>query len=657
MFWLSLLRCLSKSMGLIEPIGSIGLIESIKKMAKKTAAQPKKAARTETPGFFDSPERWVPWAFGLVAFFIYSTGFKNAMVGLDDHTATVNNPAVRDFLLFNGFNLGMFAPLTWTGYEIAYILGKDNPFWYHFLSGLVHALNVVLVFRLFRRLDFSVTIAALTSLFFAIHPLQVEAVAWIAGFSTPLFSLFSLLAMNHYLSHVKEGAGVGKAYWLAWGMFVAACLAKSAAVTLPLTLLVLDWWQKRPFDRQNLLEKVPFFLVALGFGVLTIYSRQFAGQLNQPADFSWLDRGLMVCHTILFYWKKLLIPTGLSIWYPFEKVNGSWSWDYYVSPAILAALLFGAWKSRAAVPLLWFGVLFYLSNIVLALPWSTFGTFELRSDRYNYLAGLAVFVIIASLPGILKEKRPKWENTAWALLVGFVLVCLVGTLLRIRDWKDTPTLLSKAMAVEGDNFGKAYLWRGMAYGKAADAPKALKDFTMAIEKNPLLIEAYKYRGNIHGVMKNFQQSVDDLSKFLEKYPNEVPELYNRGLSYANLDRDREAIADFTRAIELDSSFIRVLRARGNCYKKIGEYEKAVADLSKFLEKNPNEVGERYNRGTAYAALGRTQEAIEDFSAAIQFNPNFKEAYKARAECYRKIGDLAKAEVDQREWEKLNKEEQ
>jgi tetratricopeptide (TPR) repeat protein len=624
-------------------------------MAKKTVAQSKKPAQADKNGFFDVPERWVPWAFALVAFFIYSTGFKNAMVGLDDHTATVNNPAVRDFLLFNGFNLGMFAPLTWIGYEIAYILGKDNPFWYHLLSGVVHALNVVLVFRLFRRLDFGLTTAALVSLFFAIHPLQVEAVAWIAGFSTPLFSFFSLLATNYYLDHTKEGTGMGKAYWLALGMFVAACLAKSAAVTLPLTLLVLDWWKKRPLDRQSVLEKVPFFAVALGFGALTIYSRQFAGQLNQPADFSLLDRGLMVCHSIVFYWKKLLLPTGLSIWYPFEKNNGVWSWDYYASPAILAAILFGAWRSRLAMPLLWFGALFYLSNIILALPWATFGTFELRSDRYNYLAGLGMFAILASLPGILKEKQPKWENTAWAVLVGYTLVCLVGTLLRVRDWKDTPTLLSKAMAVQGDNFGKAYLWRGMAYGKAADAPKAIKDFTLAIEKNPMLIEAYKYRGNLHGVMKNFQQSVDDLTKFLEQFPNEVPELYNRGLSYANLNRDREAIADFSRAMELDTSFTRVLRARGNCYKKIGEYEKAAADLSRFLEKNPNEVGELYNRGTAYAALGKNREAIEDFSAAIQINPTFAEAYKARADCYRKIGETAKAEADQRELELLKKD--
>lgn len=551
-------------------------------MAKKSTPQSKKSDNRESSGISDSTEKWLPWVLAAVAFILYSTGFGNEMVGMDDHSATVDNPAVRDFQIFGGFNLGMYAPLTWIGYEIAYILGKESPNMYHLLSAIVHAVNVVLVFRLFQRLESSLTVSALVALFFAIHPLSVEAVAWIAGFSTPLFSMFCLLSMNYYLKHTKEeNGGFGKNYWLALTMFLLACLAKSAAVTLPLTLLVLDLWKKRGFSQKVLLEKVPFFAISLVFGILTLYSRQHAGQLDQPADFNLLDRGLMACHTILFYWKKLLIPTNLSIWYPFVKTDGAWSWDYYAAPVILLGILFAAWRSRNAMPLIWIGILFYLSNIILSLPWSTFGTFELRSDRYNYLAGLGLFVVLAALPDYLKVKRPSWTGATWAVLLGLAFVWLVTSALRIRDWKDTMTLIDKAIAATGDNFGKAYLWRGMAYGKATDAQKALKDFSLALQKNPELYQAYKFRGNIFGVMKNYEQSVTDLTKFLEHYPEEVPELYNRGLSYANLERNQEAVADFTRALELDSTFARVYRARGNCYLKLGETEKGNADLAKW----------------------------------------------------------------------------
>ncbi len=549
-------------------------------MAKKLTTQPKKSEHAGDTGMYDSSENWLPWALAALAFALYSTGFANQMVGMDDHSATIDNPAVKNFMLFSGFNLGMYAPITWIGYEIAYTLGKNSPHLFHFLSAIVHAINVVLVFRLFRRLDSNFTVSAIVALLFAVHPLQVEAVAWIAGFSTPLFSMFSLLAMNYYLRYTKD-EGYSKNYWIALGMFLLACLAKSAAVTLPLTLLVLDLWKKRGFTQRTLLEKIPFFALSLGFGILTLYSRQYAGQLNQPADFTLLDRGLMACHSILFYWKKLILPTGLSIWYPFEKTNGAWSWDYYASPFILLGILFAAWRTRLTIPLLWLGVLFYLSNIVLSLPWSTFGTFELRSDRYNYLAGLGFFVLLAALPDYIKEKRPSWTGAVWAVLLGLAFVWLVTSALRIRDWKDTTTLIDKAITATGDNFGKAYLWRGMAYGKSSDAQKALQDFSLALQKNPNLYEAYKYRGNIFGVMKNYTQSVEDLTKFLEHYPNEVPELYNRGLSYANLEKNQEAVADFNRAIELDSTFARVYRARGNCYLKLGETEKGNADLKKY----------------------------------------------------------------------------
>lgn len=551
-------------------------------MAKKLTQQPKKSTLEASSSLSDSSEKWLPWALAALALVLYAMGFGNEMVIMNDQAATVNNPAVRDFLLFNGFNLGMYAPLTWIGYEIAYIIGKDSPNVYHLLSALVHGLNVLLVFRLFRRLDSSLTMSALVALFFAIHPIQVEAVSWIAAFSTPLFSLFCLLSMNYYLRHTKEEAGgFGKNYWLALGMFLLACLAKPVAVALPLTLLVLDLWKKRDLTQRVLLEKAPFFLLSLGFGALTLYGRQFVGLSNQPADFTLLDRGLMACQTIVFYWTKLLVPTGLSIWYPFEKVNGTWSWDYFAAPLILLGVLFAAWRSRQAMPMLWIGLLFYLANIALQLPWATFGPIELRADRYNYFAAIGIFAILASLPDYLNEKKPSWTTGVWAVLLGLAFVWLVTSALRIRDWKDTRTLVDKALATSGDNFGKAYLWRGMAYSEASDAQKALQDLSKALQKNPNLHEAYKFRGNIFGMMKNYDQSVTDLTKFLEFYPEEVPELYNRGLSYANLKRLPEAVADFNRAIELDTTFARVYRARGNCLIELGETEKGNADLKKY----------------------------------------------------------------------------
>lgn len=557
-----------------------------KKSTVKPSAAPVKPALAAnapiTPGK-NALEQWLPWVLAGLALLLYATGVSNGMVAMDDHSATVNNPAVKDFALFGQFNLGMYAPVTWAAYGLAYSIGKDNAFWYHLLSALVHAANVLLVFRLFRYLSPNWHFAGIVALFFAIHPIQVEAVSWIAGFSTPLFSLFYLAALLCYLQYRSESGQTTGRLGLALGLFVLACLSKSAAVTLPLTMLVLDLWLSRTLSAKMLTEKIPFFAVSLFFGVLTLYSRAAAGHTGADAlvQYTFFDRFLMVCHTIPFYWLKILAPTGLSIWYPFEKMDGNWPVSYFAAPLVLAGVCWAAWRWRNQAKVVGLGLLFYLSNILLSLPYATFGTFELRSDRYNYLACLGVFALLAALPSALAAKKGSWANAAWGLL--FLLSLFYGyqTVHRIRDWKDTLTLINKAIAEQGDNFGKAYLWRGMEYGDAGKRQPAIEDFTRAIDKNPGLIDAYKYRGGLLGMTGQHEKALADLNIYLDQNPNDPEYLFNRGVALRKLGKYPEAIADFSKTLQLQPTFAPAYRARGNAYSEMGETAKAQADLEMY----------------------------------------------------------------------------
>ena len=559
-------------------------------MAKKSTVKPSGAASKQRPAPAspsapggNTPEKWLPWALAGLSLLLYATGFGNDMVAMDDHSATVNNPAVKNFALFGQFNLGMYAPVTWAGYALAYALSKDNAFWYHLLSALVHATNVLLVFRLFRYLAPNWQFAGVVALFFAIHPMQVEAVSWIAGFSTPLFSMFYLLALLFYLQHRSaENKSLGR-MGLALGMFLLACLSKSAAVTLPLTMLVLDGWLSRPLSVKMGTEKIPFFLVSLFFGVLTLYSRAEAGHTGADAvtHYTFFDRLLMVCHTIPFYWLKLLVPTGLSIWYPFEKVNGVWPISYFITPLVCIAGGWAAWRLRSGAKIVGLALLFYGSNIALSLPYATFGTFELRSDRYNYLACLGVFALLAALPSYVSAKKPGWATATWGLLLALALFYGVQTIHRIRDWKDTLTLINKAIAAQGDNFGKAYLWRGMEYGDAGKRQPAIEDFTRAIDKNPSLMDAYKYRGGLLGMTGQHEKALADLNIYLAQNPNDPEYLFNRGVALRKLGKYPEAIADFTKTIQLQPNFAPAYRARGNAYSEMGDATKAQADMEMF----------------------------------------------------------------------------
>lgn len=551
-------------------------------MAKNLAKKPKKSTEQAVSGISDSSEKWLPWALAALAFILFSTGFGNHMVGVDDHTATVDNPAVKHFLIFNGFNLGMYAPVTWIGYEIAYILGKESPNWFHILSALVHAFNVVLVFRLFRRLDCTLTVAALVALFFAIHPLQVESVAWIAGFSTPLFSMFYLLSCLWYLNYAESGSM--RYYTYALIGFVLACLSKSAAVTLPLTLVLMDWWLKRPLnDRKRLLLYAPYFLLALGFGALTVYSRSVSGMdMSDGTKLNLLERLLVLCYTPVFYWSKLLIPVKLNIYYSFDSIRTDFIWAYWAAVAILALVFWAAWKLRSRARFIWFGLLFFFAQICVMLPFKPMGTFELCADHYNYLASIGVFFILINGAQELAKKRPGLFGTfIWTAGI-WTAALLVLSILQIQVWKDTVTLVNNAINNGFHQNGRLYEARGTSYAsEKRDVSAAIKDYNQALKINASLWDTYKFRGNIFGMQKQYERSVADLSVYLEHYPQAVPEIYNRGLSLANLERNYDAIADFNRAIELDPSFVRAYRARGNCYLKVGEIEKGNADLKTY----------------------------------------------------------------------------
>lgn len=568
-------------------------------MAKKITRPSKPAPKSTpsaTPGAFADGLMWVPV---ILAFLLFSLGLRNEMLGFDDHSATVDNPAVTGFELFRQ-NLGMYAPITWLGHGIAYLLGKDNPFPYHFLSLLVHVFNVWLVQRLVLRLSDRRMVAFWVALLFAIHPVQVESVAWIAGFSTPLYALFYLLACLWYLDYAEGSGNKSRAYSLALGAFVLACLSKSAAVTLPLVLVLLDWWAGRPvLDRRRLLGYAPFFAAAFLFGLLTIYVRNQSG-LNMGAgnDFSILDRLLILAYTPVFYWYNLLIPLKLNIYYDFYKINGPFPWPYWVSPLVLLGGLFLAWRYRQKMRFVWFGLLFFFANLSVMLPFRAMGTFELCADHYNYLAAIGIFFALAQGLQALAGRYPNYAGALRALGGLWVAALVVLCILQIRVWKNTITVVTNAIDNGYHHNGRLYEARANAYGKKlgdkdrdkarAALAAAINDYTKALEINPELWDSYKYRGGLYGMKKQYEKSIEDLSKYLEQHPDDFEQSYNRGLSLLNMGHAPEAIKAFDRTLELNPKFLRAYRSRSNAYAAVGDTARADADLREFDRRQTEE---------------------------------------------------------------------
>jgi tetratricopeptide (TPR) repeat protein len=339
---------------------------------------------------------------------------------------------------------------------------------------------------------------------------------------------------------------------------------------------------------------VPFFLISLGFGLLTIYSREQSTLVMETpgTNFNLFERLLVLCYTPVWYWYKLLFPFKLNIYYSFDRVNGQFPWPYYVAPLVIAGVFFAAWRYRREAPWLGFGLLFFFANVSVMLPFTSQGTFEFISDHYNYLAMIGFCFVLAQGVAALQHRMPdagnllRWIGYAWMVMLA--VLCLR----QIRVWKDTLTVVSNAIDNGYYQNGLMYAARGKEYGSKGKIKEAILDFNKSLEINPKLYESYKYRGSLYGVTRQYEKSAADLSEYLKQYPNDAEQYFNRGLSLFNLNRNQEAIADFNKTLELNPDFSRAYRARGSAYRAIGETAKGDADLAEWEKRKGAEDGGR-----------------------------------------------------------------
>lgn len=636
------------------------------------------------PSFFERP--WLPeLALATAAIIVFGASVSNGFVFFDDDKAILYNRALQNpsfSTFFSGQNLGMYAPLTWLAYWLGSMISEKEAWGYHVLSLALHALNVVLVFTFLRRLTGRHWAAFFAALLFAVHPMQVEAVSWAAALSTVLFSTFYLLSLLAYLRWRKpESTEKGHSptpLWLGLSMvaFVAACLSKSAAVTLPLVLVAVDYYLNNNQLRKFWLSKIPFFAAALAFGLYTFSTRAQEGHDIEAtsAAFSALDRFWMVCQTILFYPVKLLLPLGYSVSYPFVKMGGTWDWTYYAAPLVLAGLAFLVWKKGRNQPDVLLGLALYILPLSVMLPFRTVGSFELRSDRYVYLSCVGLFFLAAVF---LEKTKPALRNglmAASAIVFGFFAFQQTAV------WKDGVALFKNCTEKTPES---SLCQCNLAYNQliSLDFQGAIYHYSEALKYDPTTIEAYNGRGQAYFQLKQIPQALDDFTNAIEA-GIVTPKLFlNRGKCLVMLSRPAEAIPDLSRSIELEPKSAETYYFRAVAFEKTGDSENAIRDYGSAIQLNPNYVEALVNRGlqhynggrpgeaiadytsalriaaqqvqpmilvnraNAFLQTGKLNEALEDANKALSVNPNYPRAYQTRGAIFTRLGQPDKAQAD------------
>jgi hypothetical protein len=308
--------------------------------------------------------------------------------------------------IFTEFYHGQYAPLNESFYLILYSLFGYNPFWFHLASLLLHSANVLLVYVVIRCLPDDVLypgiagkipcrctgrndrqlIAFFTALIFAVHPFNVESVAWMSASKVLVYSFFYLLATISFLSWLKNGKL--RYYVLTLLLFVCSFLGKEQAVTFPLWMLLIGWLSGASFkSRKVWLGVAPFLLLSLGFGIITILSQTGGKTLFGEGGYPAWQRIVYACYTFTEYFQKLVFPFKLSYLYPFPSVAGDplpqWLLVY---PLLIAILLLSFWRQISTHKVWIFVLLFFGIHIAVALHIVSLSRFAVVADRYVYVA-------------------------------------------------------------------------------------------------------------------------------------------------------------------------------------------------------------------------------------------------------------------------------
>jgi len=603
---------------------------------------------------------------------VYAPVKDHQFINYDDNLYVTSNLWVNQGLTWQGaqwamtkLNAGFWHPLTWLSHMLDTQLFGLNPAGHHLTNLLLHVANVLLLFAVLRQMTGAVWCSTLVAALFALHPLNVESVAWVAERKNVLSTLFWLLTMAAYVGYVRKpdwGRYLGM-----MGIFVLGLMAKPMLVTLPCVLLLLDYWPLRRLGRdwrefqkrlpRLVIEKLPLFIPVAAISVMTI-----AAQSQARAFSSWerLPLGPRVANAVLaygLYLKKMVWPMDLAVFYPHP---GS---SLGAGPVALAALLLvglslGVWWQGRKSPYLVVGWLWYLGTLFPVSGLIQNGG-QAMADRYAYIPLMGLFIILVwgTAEWAQTQRLPK----AWLLAPGLCLLVTLAFLTRLQldYWQNTRALFEHALVVTSNNhvahnalglesmekmefaqaqqrfmeaikigpkYAPAYNNLGLVLLEQERLDEALGRFSQALKVDPYYVDALNNLGIVWLRKVNFREATVQLSQAMKLDPNYAPAYGNMGLVLAAQERYEEAIDWYDRALEIAPDSYDNLNNLGLALMATDRLNQAVAHLSRAQEINPKNVEAYANLGLALAKAGRTEEAAQRLSQAIEIQPQFAQSY-------------------------------
>jgi len=637
----------------------------------------------------------IPLFLILVTFGTFWPVLKHQFVKYDDDKYVTENPHITGGLTlqsvvwaFTTPHFYMWHPLTSLSHLLDYELFGLNPFGHHLTSLLLHIANVLLLFWVLKRLTGAVWPSAFVAAVFAVHPLQVESVAWVAERKNVLSALFWMLTIAAYVGYT-ERPSIGR-YSLVVLAFSLGLMAKPIIVTLPFVLLLLDYWplQRLQWPRQSkgenspqhslvklthkqfsfwllFAEKIPLFILAAVVCAITYIIQQRGGVVSglESVPLSYRVANAVISYAT--YIEKMVWPSGLAVFYPHPGSN--FSMVRLVTSAILLLVVsvcvyfFRNRKYLVTGWLLFLGVLVPVIGLVQAGA-------QGRADRYMYIPMVGLLVMVVWGAGDLLAKWRYRRVLSVLSAVVIISAAMVGALLQLRHWQDSTALFSHTLNVTRNNFvihnNYANLLRdsgkvdeaiehylsclqlksdspevhnnlGTALAAKGRIDEAIVHYEKAIELvgnqksgrdlPPVLAQAHYNLADALRIQKRFQEALEHYTEALKLKPNDLDTLRSFGLTLAELKRFDEAIKCYRRILELEPDNIVARGLLGLALAGQGKVDEALEEFRIVLSRHPDDVEMYCNVGILLEQQGRTDEAIKQYRRALQINPAYDKA--------------------------------
>lgn len=619
---------------------------------------------------------------------VYSFSLNNEATNWDDDMYIGENPLLKtcDFETVNKmftsddpeerYFMGNYHPLTMLtlnlNYQIADLQpnGKAEPYTFIMINIILHLISCVLVYLVFSQLFNKKIYPIVIALLFGIHTLHVESVTWIAERKDVLYVMFYFLALFLYILYKKQQKV--SFYILSIIVFILSALSKGQAVSLTITLFLVDYLLSEDYlNWKTHLNKIPFFIISLIFGLISIKAQAASSALSETDQYELYQRIAFGSNGFLQYILRFILPVKLACLYPYPDIlNRTVPVLYWLTVpifiAILALSLFTYKKNKTFT----FGLMFFIVNIALLLQFIPVGS-AMYADRYAYIPIVGLSVLVAYVLELLIDKYNNRESLFYGIFGVYALVLCVLTVNREKVWQNSKTLWSDCLekypeAVIGWNNLGSYsnmiadsLYKKSDNSKYVENKKFAVDcFTQGIKYKPDYTHSYFNRGLAeHDLFENLQDTAyeklayEDFCNALKYDLNFAPAFQSRAQIYdayserfANVNKDscryyyQLSIGDYNRALELNPKLEDVYVNRGVANGRFGEYEKAIEDFDYYLTLKPNNASAYSNRGLAYNGLKQYDKSMPDFDLAIQLDPENLGAYFNRSLTNRLIGE-------------------